>query len=277
LLVARIVVYRAEGLPLDEVYRRIEDEFEDHAPDRSTVARYLKKWDELDAALKQWAVPWRWPDMPPGVPIEASRFLLDCQLVHTRTLSRIKGFPQWPLTAFSPQKAAWAWRVHQADPELDPEDVLWLASDFVWHELASLVLQEALAPKIDGLVDRLRHLPWRDAEHYRRYYDALSDDAIAPPYPLDSEETTWEETFRKLPYELHGVSEKVWEGLHKLRKHPLPEREQEVFEVARTLSWGLTQSHSDRFWNPLLSFLLGLTDSLPHLDTEATRTALEEA
>ena len=172
---SEIVALRARGLKLDAIWRRVRDP-ETELPDRRTVHRYMRRYDDLPESAKRLDRPWEWHLLnEQDLHWEASEYLLKMWLF-------AKEHP-W-LGGLSPtvRQVSWWWRVHQAALEIcNPLDLILLAQRFAFREMVQDVLGEPM--ELGDLEAHLAYHPWED-DRRDVYLLAVEDDRI-PPLRLD--------------------------------------------------------------------------------------------
>ena len=186
--VLRAHLFRAQGLTLDEIMDKLATEFdEDQIPDRSTIARRLKKSEEgMPPEELREDVPFVWSAMS-DVPWEGSRVILSLWNHHRSSGADEHSRP------FTFRLAKWIWRVLQTFDlsewrgrgilgnggiyEPYPQDVLDLAGEYAWRESAKSVLGEPFETELLDLA--LATEPWRDRDSLLRYQEAR--DALGSP------------------------------------------------------------------------------------------------
>ena len=200
-LVIRSYQLRQAGLTLTRIMEKLSEEFdEDDVPNESTIARHLKKFadgippEELaEDALFQWGTM-------SGVPWEGSANLLQISVNYNRD----RELDHW--RPFTRRLAKWTWRVLQAfggpiADDAEPEwgsndvvddvsrllydslaaatedgsvpysgDVLLVAQEYAWREIAQITLGEPL--NTTDLDLWLGSTPWKGPGWFERYLRA---------------------------------------------------------------------------------------------------------
>lgn len=194
-VIIRAHLLRQQSLTLDQIMDDLDKTFEkDRVPDRSTIARHLRRSASSSVNELTEDEPLVWSIMT-EVPWEDSRMVLDAW-AHFQT-SRF----ETSYGMFSRRLAKWVWRVAQAlfpgntetatlfspsqpvtgtfddvdEPQERPkvwtptaDDVLMIAVEYSWRELASVVLDEPF-DTVD--LDLLLALtPWKGRSYLERYH-----------------------------------------------------------------------------------------------------------
>ena len=186
---------RTQGLTVDEIVGTLREEFGVQAvPDRSNVARWLKKWRESPPEELEEDEAFAWSTMS-ELPWEHSRGVLDAWHFHQESRRDEKVGP------FTRRLAKWTWRVlnamgladeaNSAAPRIpgttrkrrDPgrrltwptdQDVAGVVQEYSWRETASVILGEEFQTR--DLDMWLTFRPWhgRDwLDHYNATRDRL--------------------------------------------------------------------------------------------------------
>ena len=210
-LVIRSYQLRQAGLTLTRIMEKLREEFdEDDVPNESTISRHLKKFaDGIPPEELAEDVPFQWGTMS-GVPWEGSANLLQISVGYNRNRELDHQRP------FTRRLAKWTWRVIQAfgGPIADDEepewgqndvmddvflflydslaaatkggsvpysgDVLLVAQEYAWREIAQVTLGEPL--DTTDLDLWLGSTPWKGPgwlERYRRAKDRLGIRRVA--------------------------------------------------------------------------------------------------
>jgi len=179
----KIVTFRGQGLKLDAIWKAVRDP-ETELPDRRTVARYVKKYDELPDSVRQLDRPFEWHRLEEyGLPWEAGEWLLDLWFVAQESwLGTVP--PEDPfLSVLTVRRVLWWWRLHLAAPEVErlgsaiardvgKIDLILLAEQFVTRELAHHVLGEELY--LADLEALIAYKPWVE-ERLETYRQAVKE------------------------------------------------------------------------------------------------------
>lgn len=131
--------------------------------------------------LEEYALPW-----------DASAYLLE-MWVHV-TIRRISSLPLGPPPT-TRQVRRW-WHVHRAAPEMEKDDVWWVAQEFVVREITSEVL--GISQTMADLDAWLAFTPWR-GDTYRGLYRFGIERGLIPPLTVPESGssplfTVWEKT-----------------------------------------------------------------------------------
>jgi len=104
------------------IHRHLMDTFGNAAVVEKTVSRWMPA---IKAKATRMDGLWRWPTMPEGVPVEASRLLMDCRLEYDGGEDvdpKPEDYSRLTHLIFSNRMAKWAYYCHQIDPTWWPSD-----------------------------------------------------------------------------------------------------------------------------------------------------------
>ena len=149
----RVIQLRAQGLS----YVKIEDQLDSdvlagripYAPSTGTIFAIAKEWEGLPPTVRERDKPFTWHQIEQArIPWEGSEWALNCQVqllrtVRDRVRDETKGNSETEselvlaTPPMSNRLACWAWRVHQAAPDLSEMPALVLALRYASQELAA--------------------------------------------------------------------------------------------------------------------------------------------
>jgi hypothetical protein len=171
------------------ICRKLEEEFPEPVSQR-TVERWLHAWRDQDSSLD---APFQWYLMEEyGLPWQASEYLLEMWAYFlVRSVYNPKAEP--PPTV---RQVRWWWRVHQAAPDIDRQDVWWIAQEFVVREVAHEVLAQPL--EMADVEAWLAVKPWSGEDQRSTYLSTVRIGLIPPLRAVDQSSSTveriWQET-----------------------------------------------------------------------------------
>ena len=177
ILVLEIYRLRQAGLSIDKILDELSDaegrgKLPYKVPARRTVANYTKRYDDLPDDVKELDNPFQWHRLESyGLPGESSASLLEALFYFKEQ------FP-FGTTVFSARRALWSWRVHLAAPELNIDDVLFLAERFIVREKLRDLLN--ISVTMGDLDSHLAYRPWLSESRRNIYKQAIDDGRVQP-------------------------------------------------------------------------------------------------
>lgn len=182
-VLVRAQLLRGQKLTVDQIVAKLNQQFGAEAvPDRSTIARWLKRFESAPPEELSQDVPFAWGSMS-GVPWEGSRSILELWDYHVTESSDAEHFGP-----FTFRVAKWCWRILLAldlgerredfggfsdeDKTFGPtrQDIIALAREYSWRETASALFEEPFDTSLLDLM--LAMMSWRDSDSLGRYQKA---------------------------------------------------------------------------------------------------------
>ena len=182
---SRIGVLRGEGKKLDEIWFKVKSA-ETGFPERRTVARYIKRFDELDSEESSWS----WISDAHINKISNAECLLECKYVWD---SKLKEDPD--IGQFTLRMAKWCWLIRHAYKRFSYNDLFSVASAYA-HEERITILDNAISSSgndyrmlfnskknnvlnfLDGL---LTYKPWKSDKRRLELVAALNSKKVEFP------------------------------------------------------------------------------------------------
>jgi len=157
-------------MSLDAILARLHEDGWERVPSRASVQNVIRDWDNLPGEIRQRDVPFKWRQLEMArIPWEASEWVLECKFQHEQLgLSILHEDPANELSskeravtfgAFTNRWATWCWRLHQAAPDLNPSDILAMASSYVYRERAQDLGGTSKVMDVAGIDDWLAYRP----------------------------------------------------------------------------------------------------------------------
>lgn len=187
----RAYQFYRNGLGQTAIYAELEKEFKDPVSER-TVATWIKGFKTLREETVSLDSPFQWHLMEKyGLPWEASAYLLQMWAYYVvRSLDNPK--PEPPPTT---RQVSWWWRVHQAAPDIDQQDVWWIAQEFVVREVAHEVLAQPL--EMADVEAWLAVKPWSGEDQRSTYLSTVEIGLIPPLRTADQSSSTLEKIWQE--------------------------------------------------------------------------------
>tara|TARA_Y100000590_G_C15711491_1_gene1010437 strand:+ start:1340 stop:2071 length:732 start_codon:yes stop_codon:yes gene_type:complete len=182
---SRIGVLRGEGKKLDEIWFLVKDG-STGLPERRTVARYLKMYDENI----QEESSWNWLADTPTNKISDLQFLLECKHAWDTKL-----ITDTQIGQFSERIAKWCWLINRTYRKFSYNDLFSIASLYAHEErIASIeklntqsnsyIINPNL--KINNVLNFLNGLlvynPWKSKQRRLEFIEAVNSGTIEFPY-----------------------------------------------------------------------------------------------
>lgn len=181
-------------------------------PSRGSVQNIVRDWENRDPEVRQRDVPFRWHQLDrTRLPWEASHWVLKCRLYFEsrkasaamklletgREFEEVKRWMHmWE--PFTNRWATWCWRVHQAAPDMHPDQVFQFAEKYVHEEQVLDLLADPSGMNVialdDWLMVRLDDGPQPDV-----FYERIVSLGIIEPPPDFSQDIQTENAWGQLP------------------------------------------------------------------------------
>jgi hypothetical protein len=180
------------GFSPEAILGQLEQEF-DKPVSLRTVERWTQGFKRLPAGVSDSDAPFQWHLLEKyGLPWEASEYLLEMWAYFlVRSLYNPKAEP--PPTV---RQVHWWWRVRQAAPDIDSQDVWWIAQEFVVREIAHQVLAQPL--EMADVEVWLALKPWSGEDQRSIYLSNVKIGLIPPLRAVEQSSSTveriWQET-----------------------------------------------------------------------------------